>query len=111
MTMIPAEAPPGATPPGTLPLFTFRGIRVFLHWSWLLAAMYFVDAGKGRYPGIAWDILQYVTLFAIVLLHEFGHAFATRQVGGTANQILLWPFGGIAYVKTPPRPKAYLWGV
>jgi Zn-dependent protease len=53
----------------------------------------------------------YISLFAIVLLHEFGHAFATRQVGGTADRILLWPFGGIAYVKTPPRPKAYLWAI
>ena len=46
------------------------------------------------------------TLFAIVLLHEFGHALACRQVGGKANQIVLWPLGGIAYVKPPPRPGA-----
>ena len=44
-------------------------------------------------------------------LHEFGHAFATRQVGGIAERILLWPFGGIAFVQTPPRAGAYLWGI
>jgi Zn-dependent protease len=109
--MIPAEAPPGTSPPGTLPLFTFRGIRVSLHWSWAFVALWQIESRRGYYPHVGWDILQYVCLFAIVLLHEFGHSFATRQVGGTANQILLWPFGGIAYVKTPPRPKAYLWAI
>jgi Zn-dependent protease len=74
-------------------------------------AVWQIQAARGHYTNIAWDIGLYVSLFAIVLLHEFGHAFATRQVGGTANQILLWPFGGIAYVKVPPRPGAYLWGI
>lgn len=109
--MLPAPADPNAPPPGTWPLFTFRGIRVFLHWSWLLVAVYHINKGQGQYSSIAWDIAEYVTLFAIVLLHEFGHSFATRQVGGRADQILLWPFGGIAYVQTPPRPGAYLWGI
>jgi Zn-dependent protease len=102
---------PTETPPGTWPLFTYRGIRVFLHWSWLLVAYYHISKGQGAYPHIGWDIAEYVVLFAIVLIHEFGHAFATRQVGGRAEQILLWPFGGIAYVQTPPRAGAYLWGV
>ena len=109
--MLPSPSDPTARRPGIWPLFSFRGIRVFLHWSWILVAVYFINDGRGLYSNIAWDIAQYVTLFLIVLLHEFGHAFATRQVGGTADQILLWPFGGIAYVQTPPRPKAYLWGI
>ena len=109
--MLPAPVNPSAPPPGTWPLFKFRGIHVFLHWSWLLVAYYHINKGKGFFPHIGWDIAVYVSLFVIVLLHEFGHAFATRQVGGTADQILLWPFGGIAYVQTPPRPGAYLWGI
>ena len=47
----------------------------------------------------------------IVLLHEFGHALACRQVGGQANQIVLWPLGGVAYVAPPPRPGATLWSI
>jgi len=46
-----------------------------------------------------------------VLLHEFGHALACRQVGGTANRIMLWPLGGVAYVDPPPRPGATLWSI
>lgn len=102
---------PSDTPPGTWPLFTFRGIPVFLHWSWVLVAIYRINTGRGGYPHIGWDIAQFLMLFVIVLLHEFGHAFAARQVGGRADRILLWPFGGIAFVETPPRPGAYLWGI
>lgn len=102
---------PSENTAGTWPLFQFRGIRVFLHWSWFLVAVYHINQGKGIFPHIGWDIAVYVSLFAIVLIHEFGHAFATRQVGGTADRILLWPFGGIAYVQTPPRPGGYLWAI
>ncbi len=56
-------------------------------------------------------MLEYVALFFIVLLHEYGHALACRQVGGTANQIVLWPLGGVAYVDPPPRPGATLWSI
>ena len=45
-------------------------------------------------------------LFASVLLHEFGHCFAARSVGGSANDILLWPLGGLAYAAPPERPLA-----
>src|SRR5208337_1424108 len=60
---------------------------------------------------LIWSALEYLALFLIVLLHEFGHAMACRQVGGTANQILLWPFGGVAYVNPPQRPGATLWSI
>jgi Zn-dependent protease len=44
-------------------------------------------------------------------LHEFGHALACRQVGGRADQIVLWPLGGVAYVRPPARPGAVLWSI
>lgn len=40
-------------------------------------------------------------LFGIVFLHELGHCFAARRVGGSANQVLMWPLGGLAYVEAP----------
>ena len=44
-------------------------------------------------------------------MHEFGHAFACRSVGGRADRIVLWPLGGVAYVDPPPRPGALLWSI
>lgn len=96
---------------GAFPLFKFKGIQVSIHWSWIFVALWQIQNQRELYHHPAWAVAQYVSLFAIVLLHEFGHAFATRQVGGTSDHILLWPFGGIAYVKAPPRPGAHLWSI
>src|SRR2546427_1329384 len=96
---------------GSIRLFQFAGINVFLHWSWFLVAIYEINGSARRYSSITWNILEYLSLFLIVLLHEFGHALACRQVGGRADQIVLWPLGGVAYVDPPPRPGATLWSI
>ncbi len=92
-------------------LFRFRGIDVFLHWSWFLVAIFEIQGGFNLYSSRLWNALEYLGLFLIVLLHEFGHALACRQVGGNANRIVLWPLGGVAYVDPPPRPGATLWSI
>src|ERR1700733_999044 len=96
---------------GSIHLFRFAGVDLFLHWSWFLVAAYEIQARATRYSSIYWNVLEYLALFLIVMLHEFGHALACRQVGGTANQIVLWPLGGVAYVNPPPRPGATLWSI
>jgi Zn-dependent protease len=96
---------------GSIHLFRLAGVDVYLHWWWFLVAFYQIEGGRGRYNSVVWRILEYLALFLIVLTHEFGHALACRQVGGTADKILLWPFGGIAYVNPPQRPGATLWSI
>src|ERR1700731_1253862 len=96
---------------GAIRLFRFSGIDVFLHWFWFLVAAYEIQTRKGSYSSLTWNIAEYLALFLIVMLHEFGHALACRQVGGKANQIVLWPLGGVAYVDPPPRPGATLWSI
>ena len=82
-----------------------------MHWTWFLVALFEINARRGNYSSVSWNVLEYVSLFVIVTLHEFGHALACRQVGGTANQIVLWPLGGVAYVDPPQRPGATLWSI
>ena len=96
---------------GAIRLFRFAGIDLFLHWSWFLVAAIEIGDRTKRYSSLTWNVAEYLALFVIVLLHEFGHALACRQVGGTANQIVLWPLGGVAYVNPPPRPGATLWSI
>ena len=84
---------------------------MFLHWSWFIVALIELQTRQGRYSSIAWSALEYLALFLIVLTHEFGHSLACRQVGGTANRIVLWPLGGVAFVKPPQRPGATLWSI
>ena len=100
-----------STGQGSIRLFRFSGIDVFLHWSWFLVAAYEIQLRKGLYSSVTWNVLEYLALFLIVLLHEFGHALACRQVGGRADRIVLWPLGGVAYVDPPPRPGATLWSI
>src|SRR5579863_1785653 len=98
------------SPQGPIHLFRVAGIDVFLHWSWFLVAAFEIGR-SGSYRSPIWNLVEYLTLFLVVLLHEYGHALACRQVGGTADRIVLWPLGGVAYVNPPPRAAATLWSI
>jgi Zn-dependent protease len=89
---------------GSFPLFNAFGIRVRAHASFVLYAALVLVFGYG--PGFTWqDKVQSITiLFGIVLLHEFGHCFAARWVGGDAEDILMHPLGGLAFARPPRRP-------
>jgi len=90
-------------------LFRFAGVDVWLHWYWFLFAAFEISSRAKSYSSLAWNAAEYLALFFFVLLHEYGHALACRQVGGTANEIMLWPLGGMAYVVPPLRPGPTLW--
>ena len=96
---------------GSFRLFRIAGITVYLHSLWFVVAIFEISSRNRYYSSISWNIAEYLGLFLIVLLHEFGHALACRQVGGTADRILLWPLGGVAYVSPPARPGATLWSI
>lgn len=57
----------------------------------------------GTWIDAAWLM---VLLFVSILLHELGHCFAARQMDGEANEVLLWPLGGLARVDVPHTPRA-----
>lgn len=102
---------------GSIKLFRAFGIDVFLHWSWFIVAVLLIPnlggdwfTGPGATP-MMWSALLYISLFAIVVLHEFGHALACLSVGGKAKHIVLWPLGGVAFVQPPQRPGAVLWSI
>jgi Zn-dependent protease len=96
---------------GTIRLFRFSGIQVYLHFSWFIVAAYQLTQRLNNYHSPIFAVYEYLALFAIVLLHEFGHALACRQTGGSADHIVLWPLGGIAFVNPPRRPGAVLWSI
>ena len=89
---------------GAFPIFRLAGIRVYLHFTWFIVAALEITRFANRYHNPIWAALDYCALFGVVLLHEFGHAFACRQTGGQADTIVLWPLRGIAFVKPPARP-------
>ncbi len=96
---------------GSFKIFSLAGIGVYVHWSWFLVAVYSIQFRTHEYSSMMWNVLEYLSLFAIVLTHEFGHQLACRQVGGKTHDIILWPLGGVAYVSPPQRPGAQLWSI
>jgi Zn-dependent protease len=96
---------------GSIRLFRLFGITAYLHWSWFLIAYLVIRYRMDLYSSPVWSVLEYLALFLIVLIHEFGHQLACRQVGGKTHDIVLFPFGGVAYVSPPQRPGAQLWSI
>jgi Zn-dependent protease len=82
-------------------------IRIKLHLFFLIfAGLYIIQyAVEGQ---IFFGLGVTVILFSIVLLHEFGHCFGARYAGGEADEILLWPLGGLAYTRPPHTAGGHL---
>ena len=83
---------------------SFRGIAIRIHWTliifWAFSLFSLIKGFGGVWAVPAW-ILAIVVSFSIILLHEFGHCFAARAVGGHADGVLLWPLGGLAMCIVP----------
>ena len=92
----------------SIPLFRAFGVYVKLHILYivitlgLLGRAYYLDPAHVGEFALIWVVM----LFAVVLLHEFGHCFAARHVDGDADEILMWPLGGLAYCNVPHTPRA-----
>jgi hypothetical protein len=90
---------------GSLPLFTVFGIRVRMHASMLVTISLTLLLAQTRVGlGVQNAIVSMAILFVSVLLHEFGHCFGARWVGGEAEDILMTPIGGLAFSRPPRRP-------
>jgi len=58
--------------------------------------------------GPVFQVIILAWLFVLVLLHELGHCFACRRVGGEADDVLMWPLGGLAMCAPPNTWRAHL---
>lgn len=92
-----------------IPLYRLAGITVKVHILYIafVAGELLFSASPGA-AGFWFRAFFYGCGFVFVLLHEYGHCIACRMVGGEAHQIVMWPLGGLAFVRPPHRWKAAL---
>jgi stage IV sporulation protein FB len=100
----------------SIPLGRLFGISIRVHILFPIVALglimrtaYMKDPYGNTYINGTWiDVSMMCGLTALlVLLHEFGHCFAARSVNGEANEVLLWPLGGLASVDIPHSYRAH----
>ena len=86
------------------------GVRVYLHAFFLLLAIISLHlSARADDPQLVWYAgASMLMLLASVLFHEFAHCFAARRMGCCADQVLLWPFGGLTPVNVAHDPQREL---
>lgn len=93
----------------SIPLFRAAGILVRVHITYILVMLALFLREVDRQPELWFDFLMImvVMIFVIILCHEFGHCIAARRVGGEADEILIWPLGGLAFCRPPMNAMAH----
>lgn len=90
------------------------GIDIRVHFMFVLCAVVLVAMERAASDSVPFSrtlidsLGGFALLFVIVLLHEFGHCFGARYMGGEADEILLWPLGGLASVRPPHTPAGHM---
>ncbi|MCB9169552.1 MAG: site-2 protease family protein [Flavobacteriales bacterium] len=98
---------------GSLALFSFRGIKVHVHWTFLLLVawvVFSVSKGGGGPREIAVQLAMLAVVFGCVVLHEYGHALTALHYHVRTRDITLLPIGGMASLERMPEdPLQELW--
>jgi len=89
----------------SIPIFRIAGIQLRIHITFLLLIGWvaFVYYAQGGSPAAVGGVLFILILFACVVLHEFGHAFAGKAFGINTPDITLLPIGGVARLEQIPE--------
>jgi Zn-dependent protease/predicted transcriptional regulator len=96
-----------------LRLGRFAGIKVYIHVTFILLlgwlGFVYWTRGTGFFSMLE-GIFFILTLFACVVLHEFGHALTAKKYGIKTRDIILLPIGGVARLeRMPENPWQELW--
>ncbi|HKK45212.1 MAG TPA: site-2 protease family protein [Balneolaceae bacterium] len=97
---------------GSLIIGKVAGIRVQVHWSFLLLIGWIIFVGLiagTSTAGTIWNIIFVLVLFVCVVLHELGHALTAKRFNVQTQKITLLPIGGVASLEDMPEdPKQEL---
>lgn len=80
----------------TWQLFSLFGHKVFLTPSFLIVCAVLAFWGVNSLSGLLSGALIIPVLFVGILLHELGHAAASKRFGYGHSEIMFWGLGGVA---------------
>jgi Zn-dependent protease len=107
------DAPQHPTMPDGLSLGAPFGIKLRLHWSFVLLGgwlMFSEYQRTGSFEVVAHMVVIATVVFGSVALHEYGHALTARRYGIRTREIVLLPIGGIAQLeRSPENPRQEFW--
>src|ERR1051326_20064 len=97
----------------SLRLATISGIKVSVHWTFLLLILWVIVSTYIRTKNMNNSMMMVIfilALFVCVVLHEFGHALTAKSFGIKTRSIVLLPIGGVAQIEElPEKPSQELW--
>jgi len=93
---------------GSMPMGSLLGIRVRVHAVFLLFVGGVLLLGGGAESGytLGLRVLSMAMWVLLVVAHEMGHCAAAHWMRGGAQELVLWPLGGLAPADPPQRPMA-----
>ena len=79
----------------SLSLGRWANVQVRIHAFFLLLGMFVLHVATSADWPLGYALSLIGILLASVLLHEAAHVLAARRCGGHADQVLIWPLGGL----------------
>lgn len=79
------------------------GIPVRVNLSFMLLVLWIVTSDTSAGLGLWGMLVLIVGLATSIVVHELGHAVAARAFGIRTRDIILYPFGGVAYLMDEPK--------
>ena len=73
------------------------GFPLQIHATFLILGLFVLDAGFGGIGVVLWMVAALLS----VLIHELGHAFTARMLGGTVDRVMIHGIGGTTFWSAP----------
>ena len=87
---------------------TLLGIPIRIHATFVFLLVWLGMSAAANSRDVPAEIVFVLALFTCVALHELGHAAMARRFGVKTREIVLYPFGGVAWLEQIPSGRAEL---